>query len=99
MKFNPEIHHRHSLRLQGFDYSSPGFYSVTICTQNRLCLFGNINEGIMVLNDAGEAVNEEWANLSLRFSHIVIDKYVVMPNHIHAIIHIKGGPSFDAIRD
>jgi REP element-mobilizing transposase RayT len=98
MKINPEIHHRHSLRLQGFDYSSPGFYFVTICTQNRMCLFGDINERIMVLNDAGEAVNEEWANLSLRFPHIVMGKYVVMPNHIHAIIHITGGPPFDAIR-
>ncbi len=51
--YDPNIHHRRSIRLQGYDYASAGLYFVTICTQNRECLFGEINNGEMVLNDAG----------------------------------------------
>ncbi len=97
MKYNREIHHRHSLRLEAFDYSSPGYYFITICTQNRECLFGSIAQDSIVLNDAGEMVKSEWAKLSQDFSHIRLKHYVIMPNHFHGIIHITGGPPFRAI--
>ena len=53
MKYNPDIHHRRSIRLKGYDYSKEGLYFITTCTQNRLCLFGEIEKGGMILNDAG----------------------------------------------
>ena len=60
MKYNPDIHHRHSIRLKGYDYSQPGAYFVTICTKNRECLFGEIVECAMRLNEYGKIVIEEW---------------------------------------
>ncbi len=59
MKYNPEIHHRRSIRLEGYDYSQAGLYFITICTQNGLHLFGKITNDEMVLNDAGTVV-EKW---------------------------------------
>ena len=54
MTYNPNIHHRRSIRLKEYDYSQNGAYFVTICVQNRECLFGEIVDGEMVLNDAGK---------------------------------------------
>lgn len=56
MKYNPDIHHRHSIRLKGYDYARTGAYFVTICAKNRECFFGEIMNGQMVLNDAGRLV-------------------------------------------
>lgn len=58
MKFNPTIHHRRSIRLQGYDYSRPGTYFITICTHDREYLFGNIVDDMMHLNDMGQVVAE-----------------------------------------
>jgi REP element-mobilizing transposase RayT len=99
MKYNREIHHRHSIRLEAFDYSSPGYYFITICSQNRESLYGNISQDSMVLNDSGEMIKAQWTNLTQRFSHICLDRFVIMPNHFHGIIHITGGPPFHAISD
>ena len=57
MKYNPDKHHRHSIRLKGYDYAQLGAYFITICTQNRACLFGEIVDGEMMLNDAGKMVD------------------------------------------
>jgi len=54
MKFDPDHHHRRSIRLNEYDYSQPGAYFVTICTRNRKCSFGNLVDGKMILNDAGK---------------------------------------------
>jgi len=91
MKFNPDIHHRHSIRLKEFDYSNPGSYFVTICTQQRNCLFGTITDGKMELNDAGRLIKKVWLELPLYYPNIDIDAFVVMPNHIHGIIIVKTG--------
>ncbi len=88
IKYNPAIHHRKSIRLKGYDYSSPGYYFVTICTQCRVCLFGEIVNGQMQLNDAGKMVDLQWKTLPDRFGNIRIDEYLVMPNHFHAILEI-----------
>ena len=91
MKYNPDIHHRRSMRLQGYDYSSPGAYFVTICTQNRECLFGEIVARKMVLNDAGKIVADEWIKTGDIRDEIELDAWVVMPNHFHGIVMIRRG--------
>ena len=100
-KYNPNIHHRRSIRLKGYDYSQAGLYFVTICVQNWNCLFGEIVAGAplvddqntntqMILNDAGQMIESEWLKLAQRFKNIQLHAYVVMPNHFHAILEIVG---------
>ncbi len=86
MHYNPDVHHRHSIRLKGYDYSQPGAYFMTICTHNRACWFGEIVNGKMVLNDAGRMVEKWYFELKNKFPDISGDEYVIMPNHFHAII-------------
>ena len=90
MKYNPEIHKRRSIRLKGYDYSQAGLYFITICVQDRECLFGNIENGEMILNDAGKMIETEWLNLNNRFSNIELHEFIVMPNHFHGILEIVG---------
>lgn len=89
-KYNPNIHHRKSIRLKGYDYSQAGLYFVTICVQDRKCLFGDIVNGAMILNDAGRMVENEWLKLPQRFPNITLHEFVVMPNHFHTIMEIVG---------
>ncbi len=89
MKYDPQKHHRRSIRLKGYDYSQAGAYFVTICTQNRECLFGDIVDGEMMLNDAGQMVEQCWYDIPLHFPHAGLDEFVVMPNHIHGIVVIN----------
>ncbi len=86
MKYNPGIHHRRTIRLRGYDYSSPGAYFVTICVQNRACLFGDIRNGEMDLNDAGRMVTKWYNELENKFPDIQCDAFICMPNHVHFII-------------
>jgi REP element-mobilizing transposase RayT len=89
-KYDPAIHRRRSIRLQGYDYSHAGAYFVTLCTQDRECLFGDIVDGEMRLNDAGRIVANSWEWLAEQYDHVSLDEYVVMPNHAHGIIVITG---------
>ncbi len=77
---------RRSPRLQGYDYSQNGAYFVTICTQHRVCLFGEVVDGEMRLNDAGRMVELWWLKLPGKFPEVDIDLFVVMPNHFHGIV-------------
>jgi REP element-mobilizing transposase RayT len=92
MTFNPDIHHRRSIRLRDYDYDSCGAYFVTMCTHERECLFGGIAGDVMELSAAGRKVAEVWNGLSGRFPHVMTDEFVVMPNHVHGIIFIVGAP-------
>ncbi|MCJ7524623.1 MAG: transposase [Candidatus Aminicenantes bacterium] len=94
MKKKIEYLGRRSLRLKGWDYSSPHYYFITICTKDRQCLFGEITNSIITLNTAGEMLNEEWRNIPSRFDFLELDEYIIMPNHVHAILHIicRGEP-------
>jgi putative transposase len=93
MAFNPDIHHRRSIRLRGYDYSQTGMYFVTICTQDRPCLFGDIVDGVMNLNDSGKMVRATWDEIPAHYAGVEIDQFVVMPNHIHGVITLVGaGP-------
>lgn len=89
MKYNPDIHHRRSIRLKGYDYTQPGAYFVTVCTVNRRCLFGEVVNGEMRMNDVGIMVERWWQELNRKFPHIRTDEFVVMPNHIYGIIVIE----------
>ena len=88
VRYNPNIHHRRSIRLKGYDYSQPGLYFVTSVCKNRVHFFGKIENGKMILNDAGKMVNDEWLKLPKRFQNIRLHEYIVMPNHFHAILEI-----------
>jgi REP element-mobilizing transposase RayT len=86
MMRSSNIHRRRSLRLKGYDYTMAGAYFVTICTQDRACLFGDVDAGAMVLNEAGQMVAALWDGIAARFSSVEIDQFVVMPNHLHGIL-------------
>ena len=89
MTYDPEKHHHRSIRLKGFDCSRSAAYFITICVQNRECLFGTIAQHQMRSNEAGQMVSVEWLALSARFPSIILDEFVVMPNHFHGIINIS----------
>lgn len=88
-KFNPNIHHRKAMRLRGYDYSQNGMYFVTICTRNKLCIFGKIEVELMVFSGVGLVALNCWEKIPEHFPNVVLHDYVIMPNHIHGIIEIK----------
>ena len=96
MKFDPTVHpfdnaqgrHRRSIRLKGYDYAQPGGYFVTLVTQGRECLFGEIIEGEVQLSALGKITDECWQSIPEHFPNVELGAYVVMPNHIHGIIII-----------
>ncbi len=88
MRYDPDRHHRRSIRLSGYDYSQPGAYFITICTRERACLFGEVADGEIRLNEAGQMILAEWNALTARFPAIQLDAFVVMPNHVHGIFMI-----------
>jgi len=89
MKYHPDNHHRRSTRLNRYDYSQAGAYFVTICARERECLFGDIVDGEMRLNEYGTIVEAEWARSSEIRKEIEMDEFIVMPNHVHGIVMIK----------
>jgi putative transposase len=98
MTHEPVERRRRSLRLSGYDYAQAGAYFVTICTQNRACLFGEIASGAMRPNGAGELATRLWHEMPERFFDLEVDASVVMPNHIHGILVLSdvGAPLVDA---
>jgi len=83
-------HHRRSLRLKGYDYSQAGAYFVTVCAFGKACLFGEIESGVMRLNEYGEIVASEWIRSAELRLEVDCGEFVVMPNHFHGIVHIVG---------
>jgi REP element-mobilizing transposase RayT len=75
-----------STRLQSWDYRSPAWYFVTICTHRHACVFGDIADGRMRLNPLGQIAQSELENLSTHYSGVHVDAFVVMPNHVHGIV-------------
>ena len=80
---------RNSMRLADYDYALPGVYFVTICTHRRICLFGNVRDGAMHPNALGETVEACWRALPTHYSHVVLDMFVAMPNHMHGILWLR----------
>ncbi len=89
MTYNPNIHHRRSVRLIDYDYSQEGLYFVTICVQKWQCIFGGIVDNEMILNKYGQIAHDEWTKTPEIRSNVQLDVFVVMPNHIHGIIIIN----------
>ena len=85
------VRNRKSIRLKNYDYSQAGLYFITICTQNRLHLFGEIIGDEMVLNDAGGMIDKIWHEIPIYYDGFKIHQFIVMPNHIHGIIEIVVG--------
>lgn len=90
MSANNPKHHRHSIRLPEYDYSRKGVYYITICAQDRKCLFGEIRNGRIALSECVRIVDDWWQRIPERYAGVVLDEYVIMPNHMHAIIIIGG---------
>ena len=90
-KFDPQKHHRRSIRLPHYDYSQPGGYFVTIVTWHREGLFGEVVDGAMVLSKLGLVAKQQWEKMPNRFLNIQLGAYVIMPNHMHGIIVIMTG--------
>jgi REP element-mobilizing transposase RayT len=109
MPYDPERHHRRSIRLKGYDYSQPGAYFVrnaaygvshgqkpsgllhaTINTYKGQCLFGEVVDREMVLNDTDRMAQSVWDELPLHYPGVDVDAFIIMPNHIHGIIVLTG---------
>ena len=84
-----DLPHRRSIRLASHDYAGPATYFVTICASERACLFGEVVDGNMVLNDIGRAIEQEWQRTGALRSNVDLDAFVVMPNHFHGIITVR----------
>jgi REP element-mobilizing transposase RayT len=99
--FNPKIHRRKSIRLKGYNYTRAGLYFITMCCQDRACMFGEII-GVGDLagppqrilnnrNDAGKMIEKWYYELENKFPDIKCHEMVVMPNHFHCIVEITAG--------
>jgi REP element-mobilizing transposase RayT len=86
--YDPNIHHRRSIRLKGYDYALEGLYFITLCVQNRAHLFGEIKNGKMILSPYGQIAHEEWLNTGNIRDNVALHEFIVMPDHFHAIIEI-----------
>jgi putative transposase len=84
--YNPDEHHRKSIRLRNYDYTQAGAYFVTVCTHDAVCMLGAVVDGKVVLSNAGRIVERCWDNLPYHYPHVQLDAFVIMPNHVHGII-------------
>ncbi|WP_442900388.1 transposase, partial [Geoalkalibacter sp.] len=87
--YNPDTHNRQSIRLREFDYGAAGAFFTTVCAWRRECLFGDVVEGRVRLNDLGMVVQDEWLRTPRVRSMVLLVYFVVMPNNLHAILCIK----------
>jgi putative transposase len=92
MIYHPDKHHWRSIRMKGYDYSQVGAYFVTVCLQDRNCLFVDIINGEMKLNAAGIMVYHWWNQLPHKYPNIELDEFIIMPNHLHGIIIVGADP-------
>ncbi|MEG4419480.1 transposase [Microcoleus sp. LAD1_D5] len=95
MKYDRNKHHRHSIRLPGYDYTTPGAYFITICSWQRECLFGEVIDHTMQLSPYGKTVLFNWSILPKRYQNVALDNFIVMPNHVHGIIVLKDSPEIN----
>jgi len=86
---DPKTKHRKSIRLKGFDYSQAGGYFITVSTLKKMCLFGEVADGVMQVNPLGKIVQECWNANPIHFQNVTTDEFVIMPNHIHGVIFIN----------
>jgi putative transposase len=94
MVYDPNVHHRRSVRLRTYDYSQRGAYFVTLCTHGWIPWFGKIEQSEdggakVLLNACGTLMQDEWLGMAERFG-VEIDNFVIMPNHLHALLVLPG---------
>jgi REP element-mobilizing transposase RayT len=92
MSYDPDVHHRRSIRLPGFDYSGGGTFFVTICVDGRECLFGDVIDGEMHPNGAGRMIDANWRKLPSLHPAVALDAFQLMPNHLHAVVLLTACP-------
>jgi putative transposase len=97
MKFDPQRHHRRSIRLQNYDYTQPGGYFIAIVTCQRDFLFGKIVNEEMQLSDYGRITDECCRPIPEHFSNVELGEYVIIPNHVHGIIVIRNHEDWNRI--
>ena len=85
VEYDPQIHHRRSTRLAGYDYSQAGAYFITVCTHNR--------DLLLQVHHVQEVISSSWHTLPVRFPSVTLDEFVIMPNHVHGIIMLMGAAS------
>lgn len=90
MPYNPDNHQRRSIRLPGYDYAQTGAYFVTICTYDRANTLGKLTDKAVVLSPLGWVVARCWVELPQRFPYLTLDSWVIMPDHFHSIVHLRG---------
>jgi len=90
MMYDLKHHQRRSIRLCGYDYASHGAYFITICVQDRTCLFGDAIDGEVRFSDAGRMVHSTWDEIPAYYPGVELDASIIMPNHIHGIIILVG---------
>ena len=83
---------RNSLRLRAYDYTRDNAYFVTLCSWEKRCLFGAVEDDSVPLNAAGRMIARWWRRLPTKFSHLVLDEFLVMPNHLHGILIVGSIP-------
>ncbi len=84
--YDPEIHHRRSIRVKGYDYSQAGAYFITMCVRERECLLGEVVDGKVQPSGIGAVVEACWRDLPRHYAHVDLGEFVIMPNHVHGII-------------
>lgn len=94
--YNPLIHNRQSLRKKGFDYAQNGLYFITICTKNKICIFGEIKEKNIIHSEGGNVANLCWKEIPIHFPNVELHEFIIMPNHVHGIIEISSNPTMGA---
>ncbi|RMF82454.1 MAG: transposase [Chloroflexi bacterium] len=95
--YNPDKHHRRSIRLPDYDYRNDGAYFVTIVTKDRTCLFGDVVNDAMRLNVLGIFVAEEWLRTAIVRPYVELDAFIIMPNHLHGIIILHDVPKRESV--
>jgi len=89
-----KLPNRQSVRLQGYDYSSPGYYFITICTNQKEYVFGDVTTGEMHMNEYGVVASDYWKRIDTRYPNTILHEHIVMPNHVHGIIEIVNANPF-----
>lgn len=89
MPYDPLRHHRRSIRLPGYDYSQNGAYFITLNVQQRACVLGSIENGVMHVSALGLLVAETWTWLADQYEYVSLGAWVVMPDHLHGIIQLR----------
>ena len=84
-----------SSRIQGYDYAQNGAYFITICTKDKKHFFGKVKAGKMILSEIGKIVDNEWQKTEKLRKNVILDEYIIMPNHFHAILFINNSDNVE----